>query len=64
MRLADGQAATPGSAGDYNWGGLGGTYFWVDPKERLAAVCMMQSTPQRTYYRGVYRNMVYGAITQ
>jgi CubicO group peptidase (beta-lactamase class C family) len=64
VRLADGQAATPGSAGDYNWGGLGGTYFWVDPKERLAAVWMMQSVSQRTYYRGVYRNMVYGSMVQ
>jgi CubicO group peptidase (beta-lactamase class C family) len=64
VRLADGQASTPGSAGDYNWGGLGGTYFWVDPKERLVVVWMMQSTPQRTYYRGVLRNQVYGAMMQ
>ena len=64
VRLADGQASTPGSAGDYNWAGLGGTYFWVDPKERLVAVWMMQSVPQRNYYRGLYRNFVYGAMTQ
>jgi CubicO group peptidase (beta-lactamase class C family) len=64
VRLADGQASTPGSAGDYNWAGFGGTYFWVDPKERLVAVWMMQSTPQRNYYRGLYRNLVYGALTQ
>ena len=63
VRLADGQASTPGSTGDYNWAGLGGTYFWVDPKERLVAVWMMQSTPQRNYYRGLYRNLVYGALT-
>jgi CubicO group peptidase (beta-lactamase class C family) len=64
VRLADGQASTPGSAGDYNWAGFGGTYFWVDPKERLVAVWMMQSTPQRNYFRGLYRNLVYGAMTQ
>jgi len=63
VRLADGQASTPGSTGDYNWAGFGGTYFWVDPKERLVAVWMMQSTPQRNYYRGLYRNLVYGAMT-
>jgi CubicO group peptidase (beta-lactamase class C family) len=64
VRLADGQASTPGSAGDYNWAGFGGTYFWIDPKERLVAVWMMQSTAQRNYYRGLYRNLVYGAMTQ
>src|SRR6266850_2967718 len=53
VRLTDGQAATPGSAGDYNWGGLGGTYFWVDPKEKLIAIWMMQAPGQRVYYRGI-----------
>jgi len=62
VRLADGQAATPGSAGDYNWGGAGGTYFWVDPREKLVAVWMMQAPGQRVYYRGIYRDMVYGAM--
>jgi len=64
VRLSDGQAATPGSAGDYNWGGLGGTYFWVDPKEKLIAIWMMQAPGQRVYYRGIYRDMIYGAMTQ
>ena len=64
VRLTDGQAPTPGSAGDYNWGGLGGTYFWVDPKEKLIAIWMMQAPGQRTYYRALYRDMVYGAMMQ
>jgi CubicO group peptidase (beta-lactamase class C family) len=62
VRLADGQAPIAGSAGDYNWAGLGGTYFWVDPKERLVAVWMMQNIPLRTHYRNLYRNLVYGAM--
>src|SRR5258707_9803936 len=32
VRRDAGGPATPGSVGDYNWGGAGGTYFWVDPK--------------------------------
>jgi len=62
VRQANGLASTPGSAGDYNWGGYGGTYFWVDPKERLVAVWMMQAPNQRTYYRELYRNLVYSAL--
>jgi CubicO group peptidase (beta-lactamase class C family) len=62
VRLANGVSSTEGSAGDYNWAGLGGTYFWVDPKERLVAVWMMQAPNQRNYYRELFRNMVYGAM--
>jgi CubicO group peptidase (beta-lactamase class C family) len=62
VRLADGQATSHGTTGDYNWAGLGGTYFWVDPKERLVAVWMMQNIPLRNYYRQLYRNFVYTAL--
>jgi CubicO group peptidase (beta-lactamase class C family) len=62
VRLADGMAPTPGSAGEFNWGGYGGTYFWIDPKEKLVAVLMMQSPSQRTYYRNLFRDVVYGAL--
>jgi CubicO group peptidase (beta-lactamase class C family) len=62
VRLADGVSSVPGTAGDYNWAGLGGTYFWVDPKERLVAVWMMQNVALRGYYRNLYRDLVYGAM--
>jgi CubicO group peptidase (beta-lactamase class C family) len=50
--------------GDYDWGGLSGTYFWVDPKERLIGIWMMQAPGPRVYYRRLMRAMVYGAMTQ
>jgi CubicO group peptidase (beta-lactamase class C family) len=62
VRKEDGLSSTNGSAGDYNWAGYGGTYFWVDPKERLIAVWMMQAPNQRNYYRELFRNMVYSAL--
>jgi CubicO group peptidase (beta-lactamase class C family) len=62
VRKADGQAMLPGTEGDYSWGGAGGTFFWVDPKERMFVVYMMQSPKQRLYYRNVLKNMVYGAF--
>ena len=40
----------------------GGTYFWVDPKEDLFVVFMMQSPKQRVYYRGVLKDMIYAAV--
>ena len=62
VRQTSGQAIANGTGGDYTWGGLGGTYFWVDPKERLVAVWMMQAPGVRNYYRDLFRNMVYAAM--
>jgi CubicO group peptidase (beta-lactamase class C family) len=33
----------PGSVGTFNWGGLWGTTFWIDPAEKLIAVLMIQA---------------------
>ena len=64
VRKDTGVAATPGSIGDYNWGGAGGTYFWVDPKEDMFVIYAMQSPRNRTAFRQVLRNLVYSAIDQ
>jgi CubicO group peptidase (beta-lactamase class C family) len=53
-----------GSVDDYQWGGAGGTAFWVDPKERIFVVLMMQAPSQRLRYRAIVRDMVYAAINQ
>jgi CubicO group peptidase (beta-lactamase class C family) len=66
VRRADGLSGLFGSAGEYNWGGAGGTSFWVDPKEQLVAVLMTQTQPgpwQREF-RELFRQMVYQAIVE
>jgi CubicO group peptidase (beta-lactamase class C family) len=62
VRIADGDAIVPGSLGDYNWSGLAGTYFWVDPAENLVAIWLMQAPEQRAHYRQLFRNLVYAAL--
>lgn len=53
----------PGSAGDYFWGGAASTFFWVDPREELAAIFMTQLIPSSTYpVRRELRTMVYAAL--
>jgi CubicO group peptidase (beta-lactamase class C family) len=64
IRRADGLNGVAGSAGEYNWGGAGGTMFWVDPREQLVAVLMTQAQPgpwQREF-RELFRQLVYQAI--
>jgi len=31
--------------GEYNWGGANGTYFWIDRKNDLAGLWMVQRPP-------------------
>jgi CubicO group peptidase (beta-lactamase class C family) len=63
VRMQDGLAGVPGSAGEYMWAGYGGTYFWVDPKEQLAVVYMSQApSPLRAAYRKMVKAYVYKAI--
>ena len=42
VRTEPGRNPLPGSVGDFSWGGIYGTLFWVDPKEKLVSVLMMQ----------------------
>jgi len=64
VRTEGGLAPITGSLGDYSWGGAGGTAFWVDPKEKMFVVYMMQSPSKRQQYRALLRAMVYAAIAE
>jgi len=62
VRLQPGISAVPGSVGQYFWGGLAGTTFWVDPAEELFAIMLIQGPGQRDYFRTLFRDMVYAAF--
>ena len=61
VRKADGESAQAGRAGDYYWGGAGGTYMWVDPRTNMFVLLMMQA-PTRRDFRSILRSMVYAAV--
>src|SRR5712691_4640994 len=63
VRREAGLAGTPGSPGEYMWGGFGGTYFWIDPKEELVGILLTQAPgPLRVYYRKLFKQLVYQAL--
>jgi CubicO group peptidase (beta-lactamase class C family) len=62
VRTQAGIAPFPGSPGQFFWSGMAGTFFWIDPKEDLFAVFMMQGPGQRQYTRTLLRNLVYAAV--
>lgn len=52
-----------GSHGEYFWGGMASTAFWIDPVEDLAVVFMTQLTPSAAYpIRRELRTLVYAAF--
>ena len=58
-----GDSALMGSVGEYGWSGAAGTTFWVDPKEQLVAIYMVQASEGDTrFLRNQFRTMVQAAI--
>ena len=64
VRIHTGRNALPGSVGDFSWSGVTGTYFWIDPKQQLIAMLMMQAPKERLRYRYLMRTLVYQAIIE
>ena len=65
VAVSKGPAATQsaGSAGEFMWGGLASTAFWIDPVEEVVAVFMTQLIPSGTFnFRGQLKSIVYGAL--
>jgi CubicO group peptidase (beta-lactamase class C family) len=54
----------PGSVGEYYWGGMFSTAFFVDPVERIHMVFMTQLSPSMIYpIRRELKTMIYSAMT-
>jgi CubicO group peptidase (beta-lactamase class C family) len=64
INMTDG--ANGRSAGSLTWGGLYNSYYWIDPKKRVAGVFMTQVLPfadrralhaYGQFERGIYRSL-------
>jgi CubicO group peptidase (beta-lactamase class C family) len=60
VRRNNGENGWLGSPGDFGWAGALGTYFWIDPKEQLIGMVLMQTRVTRL--RSEFPNAVYQAI--
>ncbi|CAN7498212.1 serine hydrolase [Phenylobacterium sp. LjRoot219] len=59
------QTLLPSSVGEFYWGGMASTAFWVDPVEEVTAVFMTQLIPSSaTAVRRELRSLVYAALTE
>ena len=63
VRESNGEAPALGSVGSFGWGGAFGTYFWVDPKEEMIGILMLQLIPYaHLNYRFEFQNVATQAI--
>ncbi|WP_426000280.1 serine hydrolase domain-containing protein [Caulobacter sp. DWR1-3-2b1] len=65
MTIDQARTKNIGSHGEYFWGGMASTAFWIDPVEDLAVVFMTQLMPSTAYpIRRELRTLVYSAFTE
>jgi CubicO group peptidase (beta-lactamase class C family) len=67
VTLDPARAGIPGTAGEFAWGGMASTAFFVDPKEDMAVLFMTQviaDTARRVRLRRDLRSLIYGAMTE
>jgi CubicO group peptidase (beta-lactamase class C family) len=63
VRRHAGGSAFMGAPGAFGWSGVFGTFFWVDPAERLAVVLMAHAPGEmRLRYRRLINMLAYQAI--
>ena len=48
--------------GEYRWDGVAGTFFFVDPKDDMFAICMMQTPSQRGRIQLELKALIYDAL--
>jgi CubicO group peptidase (beta-lactamase class C family) len=51
-----------GPLGEYRWDGVGGTFFWIDPKDDMFVVFLAQTPNERGRIQSDLRELIYDAI--
>jgi CubicO group peptidase (beta-lactamase class C family) len=63
VNLDPAKTMLPGSKGEYYWGGMFSTAFFVDPVERIHMIFMTQLMPSSTYpIRRQLKTLIYSAL--
>jgi CubicO group peptidase (beta-lactamase class C family) len=48
--------------GEYRWDGVAGTFFFIDPRDDMFVICMMQTPSQRGRIETALKALVYDAL--
>jgi CubicO group peptidase (beta-lactamase class C family) len=65
VNLGPGKSANVGSEGEYYWGGAAGTSFWIDPKEHMIGVFLINVLPSTGVVANAqFKRMAYAALVK
>jgi len=56
------KAVSPFRTGEYRWNGVGGTFFFIDPKDDMFAIVMLQAPSQGGRIETAVRGLIYHAL--
>src|SRR5580700_9248427 len=63
VNLGPGKSPNVGSEGEYNWGGAAGTSFWIDPKEHMIGVFLVNVLPSSEVIANAqFKRLAYEAL--
>ena len=62
MKVTDTDWNKDGRIGEYGWGGLCSTHFWVSPKDDLVVVTMEQTLTYDFLLENKLKPLIYDAI--
>lgn len=63
--LDPGRTRTPSNVGDFSWGGMASTFFWVDRVLDMSVVFFTQLAPSSSYpSRSELKALIHGAVTE
>ncbi|MCF6429510.1 serine hydrolase domain-containing protein [Leisingera sp. MMG026] len=63
--LSPARARCPGSVGDFSWGGIASTFFWLDRQLDMSVVFLTQLAPSSSYpARPELKALIHGAIAE
>jgi CubicO group peptidase (beta-lactamase class C family) len=62
VRVEPSIAASASRVGEYGWGGMASTHFWISPNDEIAVVVLTQHTPYSNQAEQAIKLIVYDAI--
>ena len=62
VRVERSYGAAASRIGEYGWGGMASTHFWISPRDELAVVALTQHVPFSSRAENAVKPIVYDAI--
>ena len=62
VRVEPSSHATASRVGEFGWGGMASTHFWISPRDKIAVVVLTQYIPYSSRAENVVKPIIYDAI--